>query len=310
MFGAPESAIRTAAIAVLAATCIGASRAPAAAIHARVKETSDVYVLPPSQHARALSLGYRAALADVLWAHVMVSQGLHMQEQRRFDNLTMLLDTINDLDPTFRDPYMYADALVAIQVGATPHDDIVKAREILERGMEARPLDGDLWLTAGQFIAFIAPSSYLTDPEEQARWKVEGARILARASELSGSNSNIGWGALGGVGLLEAAGERDAAIRFLQRTLAVTDDDELKANLTQQLNQLLGARYGELYKARQAELTKLRDDELPFVTKGMFLELGPKADPAFCAGGANAGDARCALTWERWSATRNAENGF
>lgn len=302
--GPSESAIRTLAVVVLSAACIGSVRSSSAAAHRRVKETSDIYVLPPSKHAKALSLGYRAALADVLWAHVMVSQGLHMQEQRRFDNLTMLLDTINELDPSFRDPYMYADALIAIQAGAPSREEIVKAREILTRGMASRPLDGDLWLTAGQFIAFIAPSSYLTDPEEQSRWRLDGAKILARAAELSGSDSGIGWGAMGGVGILEAAGERDAAIRFLQRTLAVTDDEELKASLTAQLNKLLGARYGEEYKARQDELAKLRAEELPFVTKSMFLVLGPKADPAFCAGGANAGSARCALTWKRWAEAR------
>src|SRR4051794_2630492 len=125
MSAAAHGAIRTVAIVVIAAACIGAARGPSARMHRSVKETSDVYTLPPAEHAAALSLGYRAALADVLWAHVMVSQGLHMQEQRRFDNLTQLLDTINELDPTFRDPYTYADALIAIQHGSPPHDEVV-----------------------------------------------------------------------------------------------------------------------------------------------------------------------------------------
>lgn len=308
MNAATESAVRTAAIAVIAAACIGSVRAEAARIHHRVKETSDVYVLPPSEHAPALSLGYRAALADVLWAHVMVSQGLHMQERRRFENLTLLLDAINELDPTFRDPYVYADALISIQEGSPPRDEVLKARAILERGMKNRPLDGDLWLTAGQFIAFIAPSSYLQDPEEQRAWRLDGAKVLARASELSGSDSSIGWGALGGVGLLEAAGEREAAIRFLQRTLAVTDDEELKAELTSKIRALLGERYVDAYKARQAELNAMKAAELPFVTKTMFLVLGPPADPALCAGGDHAFDAhaRCALTWKQWVEARKS----
>jgi len=236
------SGLRAVALLLAAAACVGMTQGRLAATRARVKETHDVYALPPPEQVVTLSLGYRAALADVLWAHVLVAQGLHTMERRRFENLTLLIDAINALDPTLREPYLYADALITIQHGATPREEVLKAREILERGAANRPLDGEIWLSLGHFVAFIAPGSYLTDPAERAAWRLEGAKMLARAAELGGSDPSIRWQALSGASVLRRAGEREAAIRFLQRTLAVTDDPELRQRITRDLEALLGEK--------------------------------------------------------------------
>ena len=297
-----RDALQTAGLVAVAAVAIGLARAPAADVQRRVQETSDVYVLPPPDQVVALSLGYRAALADLLWSHVLVSQGLHTMERRRFENLTLLLDAINALDPTFRDPYVFADALITFQTSATPYAEVVKAREIMERGVKNRPLDGGLWLSLGQFVAFIAPASYLTDPEEQARWRSEGAQMLARAAELGGDDASISWQALGGAGILGRTGEREAQIRFLQRTLAVTDDEELKQKVRTQLEPLLGEKDADAYRRRLDQFGALWRHDLPFVGKTTLLVIGPPPDPAYCAGGAHADEARCAMTWRDWAA--------
>ncbi|WP_437961478.1 hypothetical protein WME76_18765 [Sorangium sp. So ce119] len=276
-------------------------RAPAADLEKRVAETSDVYVLPPPDEVVTLSLGYRSALADLLWSHVLVSQGLHTFERRRFENLTLLLDAINALDPTFRDPYLFADALITFQTTTTPREEVLKAREILERGVQNRPLDGELWLALGQFVAFIAPASYVTDPAERTQWRLEGARMLARAAELGGGDANISWQALGGAGILGRAGEREAQIRFLQRTLAVTDDEELRQQIRTQLDKLLGERAAEGYRRRLDGFSEIWRRDLPFVSKTTMLVLGPPRDAAYCAGGAHADEPRCATSWRAWA---------
>src|SRR5690606_9161983 len=65
----------------------------------RLKITSDVYPLPSPEQTVVLSLGYRAALADLLYAHVLVSYGLHFREKLLFESVGDYLDTINELDP-------------------------------------------------------------------------------------------------------------------------------------------------------------------------------------------------------------------
>lgn len=293
--------LTTAALVLAAAVGIGAVRAPAADAERKVKEGSDVYVLPPPEQVATLSLGYRSALADLLWAHVLVSQGLHTMERRRFENLTLLLDAINTLDPTFRDPYLFVDALITFQTSDTPHDEVIKARQIMERGAQHRPLDGELWLVLGQFVAFIAPAGYLKDEDEKKQWRLDGARYLARAAELGGGDSSLSWQALGGAGILGRAGEREAQIRFLQRTLAVTDDEDLKQTVRLQLDRLLGERAADAYARRLDSFNQLWRRDLPFVHKTTLLVLGPPHDPAYCAGGSHPDDPRCAPTWLDWS---------
>lgn len=292
--------VRAAALIVIAAAGAGSVRGELAGIERRVKETSDVYLLPPPEQVVTLSLGYRAALADLLWAHVLVAQGLRLKERRRFENLTRLLDSINELDPTFRDPYLYADALITLQTVAVPREEVLKAREILERGARNRPLDAEVWLALGQFVAFVAPGSYLTDEEERRQWRLEGAKMLERAVELGGPDSAIGWGAIGGASILARAGEREAAIRFLERALAVTDDEELKKHIAGKLAQAVAEKLAEAHRKRQEELRAMRRRDLPFVSSAMFLVLGPPFDAALCAGGERRDDPRCATTWQSW----------
>ena len=310
-----RDSLRTIGVVVVAAILIALVRGRLFETSRHVKETSDVYDLPPPADVVLLSLGYRAALADVLWARVLVSQGLHTQERRRYDNLTLLLDTINALDPKFREPYLMADALITFQVGITPRADALKAREILERGCAERPLDGELWLVAGEFVAFIAPaSSYLSGPEEVARWRLDGARMLAHAAELGGDKSYISWQALGGVGILSRAGERDAAIRFLRRTLAVTDDPELKDRIQAQLDRLVGEERElareDLFHRLDRGILEARRRDLPFVARRRLMIIGPPRDWAYCAGPAHRDEAACASSWREWEARTEQEDGL
>ena len=287
---------------VLASTAaIGAVRGTLADVHHRVKEASDVYVLPPPEQVVTLSLGYRSALADVLWAHVLVSQGLHTQEKRRFENLSLFLDSINELEPTFREPYVLADALFTFQGFAPSHEEVLKARAVMERGTRELPLDGELWLALGQFVAFIAPSSYLTDEKEQQEWRIEGARMLARAAELGGENANITWQTLGAAGIFHRAGQRDAEIRLRLRALAVTDDPELKDRLLHELGKLLSDEQKEISINLDKKRIDLWQRDLPFVGRGTMLLLGPPVEPARCAGPGHEREPACAFTWRAWA---------
>jgi hypothetical protein len=291
--------LKTAGIVSAAAIALASVFPVVTRAHAHAKETSDVYPLPPPEDVARLSMGYRSAVADILWAHVLVSQGLHTMERRRFENLFGLLDTINELDPTFREPYLMTEALVTFQTNETPEDEIIRAREVMERGAKNLPTDGSVWLVLGEFVAFIAPS-YLKDPKVQDRWRTEGSQMLARAAELGGEDSRISWQALGGAGILNRMGERDAAIRLLRRTLAVTDDDELKADIQKRLLALLGEAQADRYKRRIAGFNDAWRRELPFVGKTTALLLGPPPQPEYCAGGAHADEPRCATTWNGW----------
>lgn len=303
----------------VAAALIAVSREPAAATHRHVKETSDVYVLPPPDQVVAMSLGHRAAVADYLWATVLVEQGLHTFDKRRFENMPYLIETINALDPTFREPYLLIEALTIFQTNDVPVEDIRRAREVLERGVKNLPNDTEVLVAAGSFIGLMAPSSYLTDPAEKERWMIDGSAYLERAAKLGDDSKAIGWQALSGVSLLRKAGKQREAVQFLERALAGTDDEELRARIRQMLDRMaeLDGAYRQS-EARKAEVAaRKRQEYIREVLRTRYRivgvsgarVLGPPYDAAYCAGGKHRSDPRCAFDWAGWAARVEAAKG-
>jgi len=287
---------------------------------AKAKETDEVYLLPPPDELKAMSLGYRSAVADLMWANVLVTQGFRLTERRHYDTIVAMLDGITSLDPQFREPYLYSDALITFQSVPTTHDDTVAARRILELGVKNRPLDADLWLNLGTFVCFLAPSSLLDDPAEQAAWREQGAAYLERAVELSGADSNVAWNALGGGVRFERMGERDAAIRFYRKVLEATDDEDLRAKARERLDAMLAeeSRVGrsdiEALRETKAseerkrlaaievlhpELREQRRRSYPGLSLDMMLVGGPAPDPWRCAG-----LDQCPQSWRDWASQR------
>src|SRR4051812_8904718 len=98
---------------------------------------SEVFALPPPSVLKALSLGHRSALADLLYTSTIVSNGIHFKEHRRFEFVGQYLDSIVALDPQFCQPYRYADTFIIFQaVGAPGPDEVRHARRLVEQGVE------------------------------------------------------------------------------------------------------------------------------------------------------------------------------
>jgi hypothetical protein len=283
-----------------AAFGIGELRAALLPRFSAVRDKTDVYTLPSPEQVVVASLGYRSALADLLFSHVLVWHGVRFQEKRRLDHAADYLDTVTALDPTFREPYYYGDTLIAMQPVKPRHEDYVRARQLLERGLRARPGDTELWLSAGQFLAYMA-APWLEDPQEQAEWRLAGARILARACELVGENENIPYNCITAAGLFSKAGEREANIQFLERVLAVSDDEAIRERALDYLEHALGERSLEARRLRADSLRSAWKADLPFVPLTTELVLGPPTEPALCAG-LGRERVECASTWAAWRA--------
>jgi hypothetical protein len=260
-----------------------------------------MYALPAPKHVIALSLGYRAALADLIWANLLVSYGLHFQEKRSIEFVGNYLDTINALDPKFEPPYRFADTLLTLQPKPPPPENFEKAREILLRGMRELPTSAELHSTAGQFLAYIGPVR-LTDETQKAQWRLEGAQAMAHACELSDATSNIPYHCIVAAGILNKAGKRDAQIQMLTRVLTVNDDPNIQAMARAQLAQLKGEAVSDVAPRRNEYFTRAWKKDLSFLSKDAMLVLGPKADPAACSGLASVHQPDCVVTWRDWFA--------
>ena len=279
---------------------IGHFREALLARTAKLRAQTDVYDLPSPEQVVVASLGYRSALADFLFAHVLVWQGIHFHEHRRLEFAADYLDTVAALDPPFRETYYFGDTLITMQSGGPRHEDYVRARRLLEKGLAERPGDTELWLSTGQYLAYVA-APWLDDPKEQAEWRLAGARVMARACELVGANENIPFQCITAAGLFNKAGEREASIQFYERMLAVSDNEELRERVLAYLHGLRGERSAEQGRERSERLRSAWKADLPFVSLTTELVLGPPSDSAACAG-LGAKRTACATTWAAWGA--------
>jgi hypothetical protein len=269
------------------------------------KLTTDVLTLPPPSMLVAASLGYRAALADLLYTSTVITYGIHGEERRRWEYVGHYLDSVVALDPTFCQTYRYADTFIIYQpVGSPGPDEVRHARRLLEKGLEMCASDGRLWLSAGQFMIFIG-TQFLTDDAEKADFRAAGAKMLARAAELVSDNENIQWQALAAAGVFTREGNREAAIAFLERVYHITDDEKLKANVKGRLAALRQEAAIDEAKRRSEVFNAIWGRDLPFVSRTSVLVLGPPYDPAACAG-ADRASADCAETWAEWATRRGA----
>jgi len=270
--------------------------------YSRVHSKRDVYALPSPRQAIVMSLGYRSAMADLIFANVLVESGLHIQEHRKFDTLAAYLYTVIALDPKFRTPYRLADTLLTFQAGKATLTDFENARKIIEKGLSELPFDQELYLTAGQFFAYLAAPNIaeLGSKEEAERWKLAGARALARSCELVGRNENIPYHCITAARLFDAAGERKAMQSFLERFLAVNDDEEVRKLALGYMGRTLGNAEKSEVQRRLGELDEIRKSDLPFVGKNRYLLLPPRSEPFACVGYWGSDALSCATNLRDW----------
>ena len=291
---------------VVGAGAVATLRPALASTFGQVKAREDVYVLPPPDELTRATLGYRAAAADMIWAQLLVEYGRHWAEKRPFPDLEKYVDAIIALDPSFPALYRFVDTLLVFRPIQGTESDARKARAYLERGPRERPYDRDVWLQYGQFVAFLAPS-FLTSDEEKERWRLEGSEAIVRAAELGAVVDR----AISATSVLSRAGRRAAALEYLQRAQALTQDPaqvaEIEARLAKLERELASADQVEpperkLQREKRQARAKLVDGrwrrDLPFVSRGEYLLLGPVPAPYGCVGHARYEKPECAGDWE------------
>jgi len=291
------------ALAALAALTVGRLRPPLNAAFLGTKARNDVYTLPPTGQLTALSLGYRSALADLIFAHVLVSSGIHFQEKRAFEFAGQYIEAVNALDPKFELPYRMADGLITLQVKPVGVEAYRQARRIVERGMAEFPYSQAMWSSGGMFLAYLGPTGNI-EGDELANWKLAGARALARSCELVGSKEVPPRQCMVAAGLLSKAGEAAAARQFTERMLALNDDPEVRRFMGALLAQKAGAEERDRLHERREQFKRAWGGDLPFVSRGAALVIGPRWDTAACAGATE-----CATSWRAWAATIDQQQG-
>jgi hypothetical protein len=295
----------------VAVSLIGSTRPGLAAAFLRGKDKRDTYALPKPEHVVVMSLGYRFAVADLLFANTLVSSGIHLSEKRRFETAAHYLRTINELDPKFATPYRFADTILTVQVTKPTLEDYTSARAILERGMGELKYDTQLWVSAGQFMAYLAPPNLepLAGADVAKEWREQGARRLMRSCELVGTGDNVPRHCVPAAKLLSQSGELEALRQFVERVVAVNDDPEIQAQAFATLSRASGKQQEQKLKSRFLRYDRLRQRGLAFLGKDRFFLLGPGYDAFACLNGSEKAQADCATTLREYHRRLDERDG-
>jgi hypothetical protein len=217
------------------------SRPQVAGMYKTLGTDSDIYAIPREDQLLLLSLGYRAAMADLLFGRTMVQAGVHFSERRVFHHLDAYLKGIIALDPKYLDVYVYADTLLNLSTVVMPPENLRIARDIQERGLKEFPHEPQLWLSVGQFIAYLAPQR-LPENEDKREWRLAGARIIEHACDIWSKREVLPDVCMSSATLFSKEGETAAAMRSLERLITIADDERVRARAMEKLRKLSGER--------------------------------------------------------------------
>lgn len=263
--------------------CISFAQRNVARDYAELGKGADVYAMPQGEHLVVFSLGYRAALADLLFGKTMVAAGIHFSEHRVFEHLDAYLKGILTLEPRYRDVYQYADTLLNLSSVEMPAENLRIARDIIEQGLELFPGDSELWMNGGLFTAYMAINR-LPEDEDPDEWRAAGSKMILHACDIFPPDKTLPSVCFNSASALQKAGETEAAISRLRRLLAIADDPQTRAKAMQQLERLAGEREARRQQKAVERLSKLHMTDLPSVSRGRYQVLLPKTDVERCAG--------------------------
>lgn len=264
-----------AAVLALAGWTAGRTRLDSQHHFLSTQRYEDTYYLPPIPWLKVFSLGYREALAGLLWTRMLVYFGEEMVQGGKSQHLYNYGDSVIALDPYFIRAYRWLAATGAYRPGSRGVTDVRQSIAYLERAAELMPDDGQVAWDLGAFYMYeLRP--LLTDPNERedARRKALDqfqVAVLRKAAPP--------WLALNTASGLEKMGRREQQIAFLQAAYAQVTDSFTREQIQWQLERLQSASFAEAFRQAQEQVEAQHRRDFPYLDMDLFLQVGPK--PAF-----------------------------
>jgi hypothetical protein len=247
-------------------------RARAQRFFADTQTYEDLYYLPPDDVLVLCSLGYRYALADLIWMKALIYYGEELGHRGDVKHLYRYGDAMLALDPDFKRVYRWIASSALYRTGSVSVDDARAAIRYLETANRRFPDDGELAWDLGANYAFeLAPM--LTSDEDRAAARRKGLEFLEAAAL---RHAGPPWLVLQTANQLQGLGRVEQAIRHLEDVYATTVDAALKAQIEERLTTLRSAAYAEALRRTNEELEKARLRDFPYLEPTLYLQVGPR----------------------------------
>jgi hypothetical protein len=263
----------------VAVLSFGAARIARVAAKAERAETAQPEPYAPSQSsAPFLSLGYREAVADLMFVRL---RGYFGGEQTTPEAVASICEAVITLDPRFHSAYEYCGGAISFFVVTAAKVDqavLLRAVAMLEQGTREFPRDWRIPNLAGQIYTQDLQSN---DPRQRREWDERGMLLVESAIRKPGAPAELqDWAAV----MRTKYGQQQRAIRDLREVLLVTSDAKARKILIERLAKLeeknADAVAGEIFEARRKfdrEWTANR----PLIPPTWYVLIGPRLRPGF-----------------------------
>lgn len=233
----------------------------------------DIYYLPPPDWLEVMSLGYRRALADLIWLRALVYFGDEFMNEGEVKHVHNYGESMLKLDPDFRRVYSWVGVAGVYTPKGSPPEFIEQAVDVLRRGVERFPDDGELAWDAGATIMYELLPHLPKDEPSRARLEAEGNEHMMAAARLGAGPD---WLVITNATALRKLGENDRELRHLEEMYALVRDPEVKAEIEVRLSQLRDEAYAEAFRRANEEFEERRIAEFPYMPSGLYFFV---ADP-------------------------------
>lgn len=252
------------------------------ALHRRVDERraalppeEDMRVLPTPGALERMSLGYREALADLLWVRALVLAGERLGHTDA-ELVERHVEAITTLAPRFHRPYLWGGITVVYGgEGRIDRELVERAIRIYRAGLRRFPESHELLYALGMLLLHQVGSTPGYSEEEKRTLAAEGIDFVRKAAAHGADPLVRRYAAT----IITEHATDELAIQFLESQLGQTDDEEHRRLLRRKLGNLAGREaVDRVERIRDAFVAEQRR-VAPYVPDALYAVLREEGSP-------------------------------
>jgi hypothetical protein len=238
-----------------------------------IPDELDVLYVPPPGQLRPMAVGYREALADLIWVRALIYSGSKLGSNQ-LDAVGRYVDAITGLSPRFRRAYLWG-GITAVYSGSATIDRAMvdQAITIYRAGVREFPESHELLYPFGMLLITQVSSTPGYDEAERAALREEGTTLIRRAAAFGADPLVRQYAAT----LVGEHGADALAIQFLESQLAQTDDEDHRRMLRAKLTRLVGRDAARRVEQIQRAFIEERDARAPYLPEALWAVIRDEA---------------------------------
>lgn len=241
-------------------------------LNEEAKRYEDLYYLPNHAWLPVLSLGFRQALADLIWCRTLVYFGEELSQRGEVKFLFEYTDAILVLDPDFKAAYRWIGTAALYRARGATFESGLRAAKYLKLAVERWPDDGDMHWEYGSLLRFeLAPID--KDPVHKRNLLERAAPHLTEAARLGAGPP---WLALSNATMFNKLGQAESAIRSLEEIYPTITDADTRKEVEQRIASLRSQTFAEVMSAANAQFEREHRSTYPYLSPALFLLVRPE----------------------------------